>query len=149
MSAMRTETGFWDTSVIIPLCCSQPAFTVLSRQFARRFRRKVVWWATSVEVHSSLNRLLQNGEINNKQFNKSLQNWESFRRNAYFVKPDYEVKQLAETLPKTYGLRALDSFQLAAALVWCKEKPRNRIFVCYDVKLSEAAEKAGFTVLGV
>jgi hypothetical protein len=44
-------------------------------------------------------------------------------------------------------LRALDSFQLAAALVWCKEMPRGRQFVCCDVRLAEAATKAGFDVL--
>jgi len=64
----------------------------------------------------------------------------------YVVEPKIRVREIAETLPQIYGLRALDSFQLAAALVWCKEKPRNRPFVCYDDKLAKAAEKAGFTV---
>jgi len=39
----------------------------------------------------------------------------------------------------------LDSFQLAAALVWCQEKPRRRPFVTADERLAKAAEKAGFS----
>ena len=46
------------------------------------------------------------------------------------VLPSRRVREIAETLPEQYGLRALDSFQLAVALVWCKEKPRGRLFVC-------------------
>ncbi|MGH9968895.1 MAG: hypothetical protein ACREBG_14000 [Pyrinomonadaceae bacterium] len=47
----------------------------------------------------------------------------------------------------SYGLRALDSYHLAAALVWCKEQPRGRLFVCCDVRLAEVATKAGVDVL--
>jgi hypothetical protein len=50
-------------------------------------------------------------------------------------------------LPDAYGLRALDSFQLAAALVWCNEKPKSGVFVCDDPKLSVAARTVGFTVV--
>lgn len=57
-----------------------------------------------------------------------------------------KVRLIAEDLPDTYGLRALDSFQLAAAIVWCKEKPKGRLFICDDMRLGGAAQKAGFTV---
>jgi hypothetical protein len=40
-----------------------------------------------------------------------------------------------------------DSFRLASVLVWCKEQPRGRLFVCCDVLLAEAATNAGFDVL--
>jgi hypothetical protein len=57
-----------------------------------------------------------------------------------------KLRLIAEGLPDTYGLRALDSFQLAAALVWCKEKPRGRVFICDDVRLIDAARKVGFKI---
>jgi len=63
------------------------------------------------------------------------------------VLPSDRVRGIAETLPEQYGLSALDSFQLAAALLWCKEQPRGRFFVCCDARLAEAATKAGFDVL--
>jgi hypothetical protein len=61
--------------------------------------------------------------------------------------PGSKVRDLAETLPDVYGLRAMDSLQLAAGLIWCFEKPSGRLFICGDSKLREAAEKAGFTVI--
>jgi hypothetical protein len=56
------------------------------------------------------------------------------------------ITALARTFPQIYGLRALDSLQLAAALVWCKELPKNKDFVSADTLLSKAAKSAGFTV---
>ena len=57
-----------------------------------------------------------------------------------------KLRTIAEDLPDTYGLRVLDSFQLAVALVWCKAKAKGRLFVCNDEHLIEAAQKAGFTM---
>ena len=44
------------------------------------------------------------------------------------------------------ALRAADAFQLAAALVWCKERPNRRLFVSFDNALADAAEAEGFDV---
>jgi hypothetical protein len=63
------------------------------------------------------------------------------------VLPSERVRELAESLPEQQGLRALDFFQLAAALVWCREKPRGRLFVCADARLAEVATKIGFNLL--
>jgi hypothetical protein len=68
------------------------------------------------------------------------------RRSWHEIITGDKMRLIAEDLPDTYGLRALDSFQLAAALVWCKEKPKGRLFICDDERLIEAAIKAGFTV---
>lgn len=146
MSVTKIEISFWDTSALLPVCCSQASFTVLSKRFMKQFSKKTIWWGTSVEVQSALNRLFQEGDLDNQQFVKAQRRWEILSKTLYVVEPKIRVREIAETLPQIYGLRALDSFQLAAALVWCKEKPRNRPFVCYDEKLAKAAEKAGFTV---
>ena len=61
--------------------------------------------------------------------------------------PIKKVRELAKDLIETQNLRTLDALQLASALVWCFEKSKGRIFICCDDKLSEAAEKIGFTVL--
>ncbi len=45
-----------------------------------------------------------------------------------------------------HGLKAADSLQLAAALLWCQELPKNKDFVSGDVKLLEVAEDVGFTI---
>ena len=54
------------------------------------------------------------------------------------ILPTEEVRDLAEALLIKHSLRAADSFQLAAALVWCGGKPRKRPFICFDVRLAEA-----------
>jgi predicted nucleic acid-binding protein len=122
-------------SVLVPLCCSQPALTLFSRRFARQFPRKVVWWVTTVEAYSALQRLHREGELNDQQLLKAQRKWETLNDTLLVVEPKERVRDLAVTLPRLYGLRALDSFQLAAALVWCREKPRHR-HVC-DLELSK------------
>lgn len=144
MNVMKTSIAFWDTSVLVPLCCSQPALTLLSRRFARQFPRKVVWWGTTVEVYSALQRLHREGELNDQQLLKAQRKWETLNDTLLVVEPKERVRDLALTFPRLYGLRALDSFQLAAALIWCKERPRHRLFICFDTRLMEAAEKVGF-----
>ncbi len=127
--------------VLFPVC-----FNNYFRTFRQKFSRTIAWWGTSVEIHSALNRLVREGHLDNQQYDKAVKRWKLLSDSVYLIEPNKIVKEIAVTLPKKYGLCALDSFQLAAALVWCKEKPRNRAFVCYDDNLSIAAEKAGFTV---
>lgn len=145
---MKTETAFWDTSAIIPLFCSQVT-SAETRQIRRKFKQAVVWWGTHVEVHSSINRLLREKVLSQKQSKKSFEKWEALRALSFVVRPDESVLATAAFLTAGNGLRALDAFQLAAALVWCGEKPRNRPFICADNRLSEAAAAAGFDVVPI
>jgi len=65
------------------------------------------------------------------------------------VTPLEEVRDTAELLLSRYDLRAADSLQLAAALVWCTSHPKGRTFIGGDGKLLEAADKEGFNVVRV
>jgi hypothetical protein len=87
------------------------------------------------------------GGIDEKGLNIAEKKLKSIRQTWHEIESDSKLYTLAEELPKAHGLRALDSFQLAAALVWCKEKPKGRVFVCDDTHLCEAAESLGFTVV--
>lgn len=141
---MNTDLAFWETSAALPLCCSQ-VFTTQSKKWRRKYPKIVVWWGTSVEIRSGLSRLKRNGELTDRETAKALWRWEQIHQISRIVSPVERVLELANDLPETYGLRALDSFQLAAALIWCQEKPRKRPFVTADERLAKAAEKAGFT----
>lgn len=112
----------------------------------RETRRVVVWWGTSVEVRSAISRLQTEGKLTADNVQFALDRLESLREQWREITPSDKLRDIAETLPDIYGLRALDSFQLTAALVWCNEKPKNRVFICHDDKLMKAAQKAGFTV---
>jgi predicted nucleic acid-binding protein len=142
----KTNVGFWDTSAIVPLCCQQNLSQSV-RKLWRETARVVVWWGTTVEVRSAISRLHHERVITVKGRRQALARLELLRQEWYEITPSEQARRLAEDLPDSYGLRALDSFQLAAALVWCREKPRNRTFVCNDARLAEAAEAVGFTVV--
>ncbi len=143
---MRTETAFWDTSAIIPLYCNQ-IVSPDSRRLRRRFRGPVVWWGTHVEVYSGIRRLLRDGFVNEIQGRAALEKWGRLRSSARIIKPDDKVLRIAASMTATYEIRALDAFQLSAALIWCSEKPRNRPFVCADKRLSDAATDVGFALV--
>jgi hypothetical protein len=47
-----------------------------------------------------------------------------------------------------HALPTGDVFQLAAALTWRREQPRERPFVSLDRRLADAARQIGFDVIG-
>lgn len=143
---LKAVSAFWDTSAVVPLCCQQNLSQSM-RKLWRETSRVVVWWGTTVEVRSAVGRLHSEGLLTTKGRQQALARLEVLRQEWREMMPSDKVRSLAEGLPDAYGLRALDSFQLAAALVWCNERPKNRVFVCDDSKLSVAAQTAGFTVV--
>lgn len=145
-AAPKIERAFWDTSAIVPLCCQQVASQEM-RRTARRIKRVAAWWGTTVEARSAFSRLARDGQMSARGLQQAVARLVVHRASWVEVLPSDRVREIAEGLPGQYGLRALDSFQLAAALVWCKEQPRGRLFVCCDARLAEAATKAGLDVL--
>jgi len=142
---MKIDLAFWDTSAIVPLCCFQDKSRML-----RTLRRKyevVAWWATSIEAQSALKRLVSQNIISQNAYTQSVDRLEIQKDTWREILPTEKVCNLAKDLIETQNLRTLDALQLASALVWGFERPKGRIFVCCDDKLSESAEKLGFTVL--
>jgi len=63
------------------------------------------------------------------------------------ILPGDQLRELAVRLLDEYSLRAADSLQLAAALIWCDQRPARRTFICADQRLCKAAKSMGFVVL--
>ena len=145
---MRTNAAFWDTSAIIPLCIQQDA-TTSARGVKREFSVSVIWWGSKVEINSSLARLKRNGQLEIRSHKVAIKQLSDFQKPARIIRPSEVLLAIAAELPEKYGLRSLDAFQLAAALVWCNERPRNRPFICADGRLGEAAKEAGFEVVSL
>ena len=139
------KRAFWDASAIVPLCCSQPA-TVPGRKLLTELRRMVVWWGTPVEARSAFARLVREDRLTGPQRTAAIRLLNQLRGSWDEILPSEQVRTLAVGLPDEYGIRGADALQLAAALVWCRERPRRRPFVCFDERLVAAASKAGFTV---
>ena len=142
---MKTELAFWDSSALLMLCLQQPGSNA-SRRYARQFPQKVIWWGTPVEIESAISRLHANQKIDQHGVQQARRTWQKLHRSLLEVEPRQRVRELAEGIPHSHGLRALDAFQLAAALDWCRERPRHRAFVTFDLQLGQAATKAGFSV---
>ncbi|MEP7340226.1 MAG: type II toxin-antitoxin system VapC family toxin [Acidobacteriota bacterium] len=142
------KPAFWDASAIVPLCYQQVQ-TAKARQAYRVFPDMVVWWATRVECASALCRLEREHEFTAQQAQQSSAALEKYCQLWDEVAPSNEVRTLAERLLRKHQLRAADSLQLAAALVWCNSYPNGRAFVCDDGRLLAAAEQEGFNAVHV
>ena len=142
---MSKAAAFWESSALVPLCVHE----VTSRQAQSQLRKSlpVVWWGSPVEVHSAVSRLHRLGKLKDVEKQGALSRLAVLTRGWREILPGDPVRDLATRLLDAHELRAADSFQLAAALVWCQQRPARRTFVCADQRLSRAAEAAGFTVL--
>ena len=138
---------FWDSSALVPLCVQE----ITSRQAQSQLRKSmpVVWWGSSVEVHSAIARLHRLGKLNDLDRQGALSRLNLLSRGWREVLPGDHLRDLATRLLDTYELRAADSLQLAAALTWCQQRPRKRDFLCVDERLGKAALAAGFSVLDI
>ncbi len=142
---MNKQPAFWDASALVPLCVQETT----SRQAQSQLRQflPVVWWASRVEVHSAVARLHRVGKLKDTEKKGALSRLEVLSRAWREILPADPLRDLATRLLDTYELRAADSFQLAAALVWCHEKPAGRTFVSADQRLSKSAADAGFLIV--
>jgi predicted nucleic acid-binding protein len=106
----------------------------------------VVWWGTPLEARSAFARLGRNGTISPDEHVAAVDLLGQLRATWDEILPTEKLRSLAEELPDAHRLRAADAAQLAAALVWCHERPRKRPFVCFDERLRTAASELGFIV---
>jgi uncharacterized protein len=137
--------AFWDASAIIPLCCSQPA-TAQGRRLQREFTRMVAWWGTPIEARSVFARLVRDERLTAEERAKAVRLLGQLRSGWDEILPSEKVRSLAEDLPDSHVIRAGDAAQLAAALVWCRERPKQRPLIAFDDRLRTAAAALGFSV---
>lgn len=144
---MKKATAFWDASALVPLCIQEaasPNAELRLREFA-----PVVWWGSLVEISSAICGLRRREEITEVEKQGAASRLQLLSNGWSEILPDDEVRSLAPQLLDTNALRAADSLQLAAALVWCGQRPAKRSFICGDRRLSKAASLAGFSVIEI
>lgn len=145
---MPDSMAFFDASAIVPLCVAQQS-SQRARQVYRSFTRQVVAWTTSIEAAGAIYRALRLGGLSESTAKRALGRLAQLEKRWTEIIASDRVRHSAITLLSSYDLRAGDAVQLASALVWCKDKPRHRSFVCFDQKLVIAARSVGFTPVGV
>lgn len=134
--------AFWDASALVPLCVRQG----MTPGAIARYKTydAVVWWATSVEIASALERLMRMKQLDSRDWAKANKLAKSLADSWSVIQPSDGLRATSVQLVGRYDLRAADSFQLAAALEWCEYTPQGRIFLTADQKLRDAALLSGF-----
>lgn len=136
---------FWDSSALIPLCVEE-RHSKMVQDLMRDDSELAVWWGTPVECSSSFARIRREGVITPEA--EQLLRAMMVRLAEYWteITPSEEVRMTARRLLLRHPLRAADSLQLAAALVWAGGQPEDLCFVCLDSRLRDAARAEGFVL---
>jgi predicted nucleic acid-binding protein len=139
---------FWDPSALVPLVV-QESRSPLVEALVADDPEMMVWWASPVECGSAVHRLRREGVFTPTETLQVLAGLTTLLDAANAIEPGDEVCAKALRLLGVHPLRAGDSLQLAAALVWTRDHPGGRVFVCLDERLRTAAALEGFQVLPV
>jgi predicted nucleic acid-binding protein len=137
---------FWDASAIIPLCVDEEQ-TPIVREIAKKDGAVVVWWGSIVESYSAFARLRRDRTLSPEDEAEGLAVLSELAEAWTEIEPSDDIREITKRLLQNYPLRAADSLQLAAAVVWSGKTPKGHHFVCLDARLREAAKKEGFIVL--
>lgn len=136
---------FWDASAIVPLLVRQAA-TARAEALFTSDSGMTVWWGTAVECASALGRLERERGIDGRGVASAIARLRELSRIWNEVQPGETLRENAERMVFARGLRAGDALQLAAAVAASGERPSALEFVCFDLRLAEAARKEGFRV---
>jgi len=136
---------FWDSSAITPLLVVE-ADSVRREQQLLGDSEMVVWFGTLVEVESSLTRRKHAAELSGESELRARRHFDELSAHWTEVTPTNEVRARAIRLLRVHQLRAADAFQLAAALIFCREQPQHLPFLTADQRLQTAASLEGFRV---
>lgn len=137
---------FCDTSALLSLLVPEPVSARLG-DLLQRDPTTAIWWGTPIECASALARRQHEGALGRSAVRQAQDVLDRLRASAYEVQPTEEVRARAIRVLAVHRLRAADALQLAAALIWSRERPRGAGFVCMDDRLRGAAAREGFQVL--
>ena len=139
---------YWDASAVVPLLVNEQA-SAQSRELLRADGEIATWWLSKVECASALNRLARDGQIPERNLRDCLSDLEILADSWVEIQPVGEVRSIALRLLRVHTIRTADAMQLASAIVLAREDRHATEFVCYDRRLGEAADREGFSVLGI
>jgi predicted nucleic acid-binding protein len=142
---MKRATAFWDASALVPLCVHEAA-TLAAVSHLKKLS-PVVWWGSPIEIQSAICRLHRERMLTDAGMQSAAARLDVLSRTWREVSAGDKVRELALDLLNHHPLKAADSVQLAASLIWCDGRPARRAFVCGDQRLSRAAQSVGFAVL--
>lgn len=107
----------------------------------------VLWWGTPLECASALVHAGRQRELSSLDVFKAQAVVDHLRTRSFEIQPTEEVRARAGRILSVHPLRTAAAFQLAAALVWCRERTQGVGFVSLDEALRLAAALEGFRVM--
>jgi uncharacterized protein len=138
---------YWDASAITPLIAQEPTRDYLLK-LLEQDADMLAWWGTPVEIASALARREREGLLSADDVTTALTAVHALAESWHEILPSDSIRRTAERLLRAHSLRAADSLQLAAALIAADHDPVSLEFVCLDIRLSRAAQREGFAVVG-
>jgi predicted nucleic acid-binding protein len=138
---------FWDASAIVPLLVEERRREAMLSLLAQD-DVMLVWWGTPVECTSAIARREREGALTATQAVASLERLRYLKDGWHEVLPTPPLRDVAERVLRVHPLRAADSLQLAAAIIAAEREPTTLDLVSLDDRLSDAASREGFRVLG-
>lgn len=138
---------FWDSSAIVPLLVGE-ATTKAMLAVANEDPMMLVWWAAEVECVSAIARLERREDLSSDAAQDALERLDALAESWSEVQPVEAARRIARRLLRVHDLRAADALQLAAAVVAAEGHPASLDIVTLDDRLTEAARREGFVVLG-
>jgi predicted nucleic acid-binding protein len=138
---------FWDSSALLPLFVEERAQVQLMG-LLEEDPLILVWWGTSVEIASALARRERENLLTADQVSAALEVVREMADSWNEIVPSDTVRRTAERLLRVHPLRAADSLQLAAAMIASDHDPTSLALVCLDERLTAAARREGFKVIG-
>jgi predicted nucleic acid-binding protein len=137
--------NFWDSSALVPLLVTEASSDLRRKQYDVD-PWAVVWFGTLAEIESSLVRRQRDGQLPADVEHAARKRLHEMTKQWTEVTPTTEVRARAIRLLRVHPLRAADAFQLAAALIFCREQPQHLPFLTADQRLRDAANLEGFPV---
>jgi len=137
---------FWDSSALIPLVVEEERSRAC-RSLRRANSSIAVWALTRTELTSAVQRLAREGLLRRDDVKVALRRVRLLEQRWTEVEAWQAVRDRADRALGSHPLTAADALQLAAALVLANERPRGRVFVTADKRLSQAASAEGFDVV--
>lgn len=138
-------TAFWDSSALTAVFVRETTTPQARKQLQKT--PSVVWWGTPVEIQSAMMRLARSGDLSETDRVVVMDQLKIAQAGWQEILPSDKLREVAGDMLRMYSLRAADSLQLAAAMIWCCMHPASRKFVCQDQRLGDAARQAGFSLI--
>ena len=137
---------YWDASALVPLLVSEQGSSA-SLEWVGRDGQIVTWLWTRTEVAAAIERRTREGALSRSQRRQVLAQLDALAERWNEVTDALAVRSRAIKLLARHPIRAADAGQLGAALLVQDQVAGSLEFVCFDRRLSLAAELEGLQVL--